>query len=171
MRRCAPAARHYQFRNGPPKKSSDIEAIHGLRPQLRIGINSGLAVVGQVERTDDAIMTALGDTLNLASRLQELCQPGCVTMSEATQRLVDGMVESRFDGERQIRGKAYPQRVFRLEFIRHGAGRFEAGSRDVTQLMLHSASLPARKIEEATDLMVRIIRRFGQPHHEPDKAN
>jgi class 3 adenylate cyclase/tetratricopeptide (TPR) repeat protein len=103
-----------------------IEANHGMRPRLRIGINTGLAVVGQVESTDDASTTALGDAVNLASRLQELCEPGCVILSEATQRLVDGMVESRFDGERQIRGKLDPQRIFRLESIRQRAGRFDA---------------------------------------------
>jgi class 3 adenylate cyclase/tetratricopeptide (TPR) repeat protein len=111
------------------EESKDIEASHGLRPQLRIGINSGLAVVGKVERTDDAGTTALGDTVNLASRLQELCEPGSVILSEATHRLVDGMVESCFVSEQKIRGKIDPQRVFRLESLRHTVNRFDTALR------------------------------------------
>src|ERR1700677_4729144 len=61
-----------------------IEARHGVRPQMRIGVNSGLAVVTQI-RGESAAMTALGDTVNLASRLQTLAQPGTVYLSEATQ--------------------------------------------------------------------------------------
>src|SRR6516225_8705937 len=55
------------------EESQNIEAKYGLRPELRIGINTGLAIVGQVEHGEDASATALGDAVNLASRLQELC--------------------------------------------------------------------------------------------------
>src|SRR3984885_3668466 len=61
-----------------------IAAKHGVLPQMRIGVNSGLAVVTQI-RGESAAMTALGDTVNLASRLQTLAEPGTVYLSEATQ--------------------------------------------------------------------------------------
>src|SRR5208283_4570974 len=81
-----------------------IEAKHGVRPQMRIGINTGLAVVTQI-RGESANMTALGDTVNLASRLQTLAEPGTVLLSEATHRLVEGLVEMSFAGEHPVRGK------------------------------------------------------------------
>jgi class 3 adenylate cyclase len=102
-----------------------IEAKLGVRPQMRIGINSGLAVVTQI-RDESAAMTALGDTVNLASRLQTLAEPGTVYLSEATQRLVQGLVETTFAGAHAIKGKAEPQKVYRLVSIREGATRFEA---------------------------------------------
>ena len=102
-----------------------IEAKHGVRPQMRIGVNSGLAVVTQI-RGESAAMTALGDTVNLASRLQTLAEPGTVYLSEATQRLVQGLVETTFAGAHAIKGKAEPQKVYRLDAIRQGATRFEA---------------------------------------------
>ena len=102
-----------------------IEAQHGVRPQMRIGINTGLAVVTQI-RGESANMTALGDTVNLASRLQTLAESGTVLMSEATHRLVEGLVEMSFAGEHIIKGKAEPQKVYRLEAIRRGATRFDA---------------------------------------------
>src|SRR5215470_8468457 len=61
----------------------DIEAAHGLRPQLRIGINNGPVVVGQMQGADS--VTALGDTVNLASRLQALAEPNTVMLSEASR--------------------------------------------------------------------------------------
>ena len=59
-----------------------IEDKHGVRPQMRIGINSGLVVVTQI-RGANGPMAALGDTVNLASRLQTLAEPGTVNLSEA----------------------------------------------------------------------------------------
>jgi class 3 adenylate cyclase len=102
-----------------------IEAKHGVRPQMRIGINTGLAVVAQI-RGESANMTALGDTVNLASRLQTLAEPGTILLSEATNRLVQGLVETSFTGEHAIKGKADPQKTYRLNSVRQGATRFDA---------------------------------------------
>ena len=104
----------------------DLEVKHGLRPRLRIGLNTGAAVVGRVQGGADAAVTVLGDTVNVAARLQALAEPDSVFMSEATNRLVQGMVEARFTGEYQVKGKSAPQRVYRLDAIRLGATRFEA---------------------------------------------
>jgi class 3 adenylate cyclase len=102
-----------------------VAAKYGVLPQMRIGINSGLAVVTHI-RGENAAMTALGDTVNLASRLQNLAEPGTVYLSEAMQRLVQGLVETTFAGAHAIKGKAEPQKVYRLDSIREGATRFEA---------------------------------------------
>ena len=103
----------------------DLEAKHGVRPQLRIGINTGPAVVGQVEGGDAAV-TVLGDTVNFAARLQSLAEPGSICMSDATHRLVRGMVDVTFAGEHAIKGKSERQKAYRLDAVRHGAARFEA---------------------------------------------
>jgi class 3 adenylate cyclase len=105
--------------------ASAIETKHGVRPQMRVGINSGLAVVTHI-RAESGPVTALGDTVNLASRLQALAEPGTVYLSEATQRLVQGLVETTFVGVHAIKGKAEPQKVYRVDAIRQGAARFEA---------------------------------------------
>ncbi len=101
-----------------------IEAKHGVRPQMRIGVNSGLVVVTQI-RGENGPVTALGDTVNLASRLQTLAEPGTVYLSEAAHRLVQGLVETTFAGAHAIKGKAEPQKVYRLDALRQGAMRFE----------------------------------------------
>ena len=103
-----------------------LQTKFGVRPRMRIGINTGLAVVGQVQAGADANVTVLGDTVNLASRLQSLAEPETVLLSEATQRLVQGLVEIEFAGEHSIKGKAETQKAYRLDSIRQGATRFEA---------------------------------------------
>ena len=104
----------------------DLEIKHGVRPHLRIGLNTGAAVVGKVQGGADAGVTVLGDTVNFAARLQALAEPDSALMSEATHRSVQGMVEASFAGEHSIKGKSEAQKVYRLDGIRHGATRFEA---------------------------------------------
>ena len=87
----------------------DLEAKRGIRPQLRIGLNTGAAVVGQVQEGVDAQITVLGDTVNFASRLQALAEPNSIFLSEATHRLAQGMVEASFVGEQITKGKSEPQ--------------------------------------------------------------
>ena len=113
------------IQEGLAAAASALEAKYGVRPQMRIGMNSGLAVVTQI-RGESGPATALGDTVNLASRLQALAEPGAIYLSEATHRLVQGLVETTFAGELAVKGKAERQKVYRLQAIRLGATRFDA---------------------------------------------
>src|SRR5438552_535906 len=74
--------------------------------QARIGINTGPVVVGNVGNDLKMDYTAIGDTTNLAARLQALAEPGSVLISETTYRLVRGFFEVRALGPLAIRGKA-----------------------------------------------------------------
>jgi hypothetical protein len=102
-----------------------LEAKHGVRPHLRIGLNTGAAVIGQVQEGAEAGVTVLGDTVNFAARLQTLAEPDAVFMSEATHRFVQSMVEASFAGEHAIKGKTETQKVYRLDAVRPGVTRFE----------------------------------------------
>jgi predicted ATPase/class 3 adenylate cyclase len=106
--------------------SNDLEARHGARPQLRIGVNSGVAVVGKVQGGNDADAAVLGDTVNIAARLQSLAAPHSAIVSEATYRLLQGQIEASFSGEHQIKGKSDAQKAYRLDGVRERATRFDA---------------------------------------------
>ena len=86
--------------------SQELQAQRGLLLQMRIGINTGLVVVGKIG--DDLRMdyTAVGDTTNLAARLQQNARPGSVVISEATHRLVTGFFETLDLGEVPVKGRA-----------------------------------------------------------------
>jgi len=83
-----------------------LQAERGLSLQMRIGINTGLVVVGKIG--DDLRMdyTAVGDTTNLAARLQQMAQPGSVVISAATQQQVASFFETRDLGEMPVKGRA-----------------------------------------------------------------
>ncbi len=56
-------------------QAAEIETIHGMRPQLRIGINTGTAVVGRVDEEGGGGSTALGDAINFARASRRLPSP------------------------------------------------------------------------------------------------
>src|SRR5262249_4801493 len=82
----------------------ELQAQRGLRLQMRIGLNTGLVVVGKIG--DDLRMdyTAVGDTTNLAARLQQLAEPGTVVISEMTHRLVAGFFDTSEPGGHAAQG-------------------------------------------------------------------
>jgi class 3 adenylate cyclase len=145
--------------------AGDITATHGLRPQLRIGINTGPAVVAKVPSGHSSTVTALGDAVNLASRLQALAAPEGVLLSEATERLVQGLTETEAAGEHEIKGKSERQRVFRLLRLREGASRFDAAlSRGLTSYVGRSRELESldRCLGESR-VGLRVVDVVGEP--------
>jgi class 3 adenylate cyclase/tetratricopeptide (TPR) repeat protein len=112
-----------------------LQAERGLSLQMRIGINTGLVVVGKIG--DDLRMdyTAVGDTTNLAARLQQMAQPGSVVISAATHQHVAGFFEMRDLGEVPVKGRA-PVRAFEVLRPRGRRTRFDvAVERGLTPLV------------------------------------
>ena len=86
----------------------------GLQFSVRMGLNSGEVVVGAIG--DDLRMdyTAQGHTVGLASRMEQLCEPGRVYLTEHTAALVRGYFELEDLGHFTIKGVRAPLRVFAL---------------------------------------------------------
>jgi hypothetical protein len=127
---------------------------------LRIGVNNGVAVVGAVQRRADTGVTVLGDAVNFASRLQALAEPDVVLLSEATHRLVQGMVEASFAGEHQIKGRSEPQKVYQLDGVRAGATRFKAAvSRGLSAFLGREREMQVleRTFEDVVENLPRFI--------------
>jgi tetratricopeptide (TPR) repeat protein len=86
---------------------------------LRIGIHTGPVVFGPV--ADDLAMdnTVIGDTANVAARLQQAAEPGTVLISDATGLLARGYVQVEPVGPLILKGKAEPIRAYRLLGVSH----------------------------------------------------
>jgi class 3 adenylate cyclase/tetratricopeptide (TPR) repeat protein len=92
-----------------------IETPDGARVQARIGIATGLVVVGEIIGTGMAQeRTIVGETPNLAARLQALAGPDCIIISESTQKLLGGLFELTHAGEHELKGFARPVPAWRV---------------------------------------------------------
>ena len=87
---------------------------HGVRVAVRIGIHTGLVVVGEVGGGTHPDQLALGDTPNIAARLQGLAAPDTVVCSAATFRLVQGYFTYQDLGAHVLKGVAAPVQLYRF---------------------------------------------------------
>ena len=97
--------------------------------QVRVGIHTGQVVVGEMGGGDRHEQLALGDTPNIAARLQSLAQPDTVVISGATAQLVEGLCEWQALGVQSLRGLSRPIALYQV--IRESGvwNRFEAAVR------------------------------------------
>jgi class 3 adenylate cyclase/tetratricopeptide (TPR) repeat protein len=95
--------------------SDQIKQEKGI-PQIkmRIGIHTGTVVVGTLGNDLRVEFKAVGDTVNLASRMQSLADPGTTYVTEETFKLSEGFFRFEALGERRIKGKEEPVRVYRV---------------------------------------------------------
>jgi class 3 adenylate cyclase/predicted ATPase len=104
-----------------------VEPHADIRLRARIGIATGQVVVGDLvgagATRDEAVV---GETPNLAARLQALAAPATVVISQATRRLVGNLFELADLGPRHLKGFAQPCAVWRVSGEGRAKGRFEA---------------------------------------------
>ena len=87
-------------------------------PRFRVGINSGPALVGNVGSAEMHNFLAIGDTTNVAARLQSWAPPGSVVLGQPTYDLVRDSVEVRPLGAPELKGKSVPTAVYELIGLR-----------------------------------------------------
>jgi class 3 adenylate cyclase len=83
--------------------------------QVRVGLNTGLVVVGDIGTDLHMEYLAVGDTVNLAARVQSAAEPGEILVTDDTYRLTTGLFEFEDQGEIEVKGKSEPIHVFRVE--------------------------------------------------------
>ena len=114
---------------------------------VRLGIASGLVVVGDLIGAGAAQERGVvGETPNLAARLQALAQPGTLVISESTRRQIGALFELEDLGSRPLAGFAEPQHAWRVLGESRVVSRFEA---------LRSGATPLVGRDEELDLLRR----------------
>jgi len=104
--------------------------------QVRIGIHTGLVVVGEIGAGSNREQLALGETPNVAARLQGLAAPDTVVISTATHRLIDGLFDCRDLGAHTVKGVSTPLQVYQVVGESGVRSRLEAAAtRGLTPLV------------------------------------
>jgi len=98
-----------RFTSEDPGELGDLQDL-----RMRIGIHTGPVVVGTLGNDLRVEFKAVGDTVNLAARLEEMADPGGTLVSAETFKLTEGLFRFEALGEKRIRGKEQPVRVFRV---------------------------------------------------------
>jgi class 3 adenylate cyclase len=144
-----------------------IRKDYGQEFRMRIGLNSGPVVVGSIG--DDLHMdyTAIGDTINLASRMEGLAQPGTVLLSRDTYRLVKDYFDLNSMGPLEVKGKEEPQEAFELVKAGGAATRLEASmARGLTRFVGRENSMGVlieayEKVKNGTGQVISIVGEAG----------
>jgi class 3 adenylate cyclase/tetratricopeptide (TPR) repeat protein len=97
--------------------------------RLRIGVNTGEVVVGNVSGT--AEYTAMGDVVNVASRLQTLAQPGEILIGDSTAALASEEILREPVDALDVRGREQPERAWRVTGRRRRVPRIGSGFHNV----------------------------------------
>ena len=89
--------------------------------RVRVGVNTGPVVVGVVGTNTASEYTAMGDTVNVAARMQGHARPGSVLVTAATHRFVSPLVDSVDVGLLELKGKSDAVHAYEITGLRRGA--------------------------------------------------
>jgi class 3 adenylate cyclase len=119
------------------KERGDIPPL-----KMRIGIHTGPVVVGTLGNDLRVEFKAVGDTVNLASRMEGLAEPGTTYVTEDVFRLTEGLFRFEALGEKEVKGKGEPVKVYRVLAPSSRRTRFDVSAeRGLTPLVAREREL------------------------------
>ena len=168
--------------------STEVEGRWGVPAQVRVGVNTGLVVVGAMGSDLRVEYTALGDAINVAARMEQTAAPDTVRVTGDTLSLTNGMFESEELGPIEVKGKAEPVTAFRvlryveshaaheaaalvgrsaeLALLADLAGQVGGGSGRIVSLIAEAGVGKTRMLDEfarATTRTTGVARHFDDP--------
>lgn len=112
-----------EIQEGIKPYADEIRLKYGLEFGLRVGINTGLVVVGEIGSDLRMEYTALGDAINLAARMEQTAQVGTIQISEETYKLVAPFFEVESLGGVEVKGKTGPVQTYRVLGVKSPPGQ------------------------------------------------
>jgi class 3 adenylate cyclase/tetratricopeptide (TPR) repeat protein len=116
--------------------AEEVRRLHGIEPQMRVGLNSGEVVVRAIGSDLRMDYTAVGQTTHLASRMEQMAEPGSILATGDTLALVQGYIEARSLGRLSVRGLHSLVDVYVITGTRAARGSMEvAAARGLTSFV------------------------------------
>ena len=122
----AAVAIHREMARFSDKVKEEREGIPPLK--MRVGIHTGPVVVGTLGNDLKVEFKAVGDTVNLASRMEGLAEPGTTYVTTDTFRLTEGLFRYEALGEKKVKGREEPVKVYRVIAASTSRTRFDVSA-------------------------------------------
>jgi class 3 adenylate cyclase/tetratricopeptide (TPR) repeat protein len=138
--------------------ATELRDAEGIELALRVGINSGEVIVGDIATAERFSYTAIGHTVGLAQRMESLAQPGSVYLTGHAARLAQGYLALRDLGPHQVKGSSRPVPVFELVGLGTARGHIDvARGRGLSRFVGREVEL-----RELRDALARAQESDGQ---------
>jgi len=147
--------------NLPPQGGKELRRL-----QVRIGIHTGPVVVGEIGAGERTERLALGETPNIAARVQGQAEPNTVVISSATYRLVQGFFRCEALGPQALKNVSVPMELYRVQGEGEAQSRFEAAvQKGLTPLVGRAEELELlqRRWERAKAGEGQVVLLSGEP--------
>ncbi|MGD9280876.1 MAG: adenylate/guanylate cyclase domain-containing protein, partial [Desulfobacterales bacterium] len=112
-----------KFSDQLKQEKKDIPAV-----KMRIGIHTGPVVVGTVGNDLRVEFKAVGETVNLASRMETMAEPGSIYVTDDAFKLTEGFFRFESLGEKKVKGKREPVKAYRVIAPSARRTRFEVSA-------------------------------------------
>jgi predicted ATPase/class 3 adenylate cyclase len=163
VRACYAALRMQESVN---RYADGVRRTEGVPIQIRVGLNSGEVVVGSIGNDLKMDYTAIGQTVHLASRMEQMATPGSVLMTPDVLRLAEGYVQVKPLGPAAVKGLSGPLEVYEVT----GAGPIRsrlqaAAARGLTRFVGRTAEFETlcQALERAGASHGQVVALVGEP--------
>ncbi|MFL6581450.1 MAG: ATP-binding protein [Burkholderiales bacterium] len=146
--------------------SNQMRRAHGIEIELRVGLNSGEVVVGAIGNDLHMEYSAIGQTTNLAARMEQLATPGTVRLTANTLGFAEGFIHVAPLGPIPVRGLADPVEVYELKGVSGLRTRMQAAAaRGLTRFVGRQAELDilGQSLKQAGAGHGQIVALVGEP--------
>jgi class 3 adenylate cyclase/tetratricopeptide (TPR) repeat protein len=141
-----------------------VQRTHGIPIQIRVGLNSGEVVLRTVG-PDPGVLSAVGQTVHLASRMEQLAKPGTILATGVAASLARGRVRSRALGPVNVKGLVESVEVVEITGAVAPATRVETSPRSLSPLVGRAVELDqlSRELETVRQGPGRLVAVTGEP--------
>jgi class 3 adenylate cyclase/tetratricopeptide (TPR) repeat protein len=143
-----------------------VRRTEGVPIQIRVGLNSGEVVVGAIGNDLKMDYTAIGQTVHLASRMEQMATPGSVLLTPDALRLAEGYVQVKALGPVSVKGLTEPVEVYEVTGVGAARSRLQAAAtRGLTRFVGRDAETEQlrKALEQARSDHGQVVGVVGEP--------
>jgi predicted ATPase/class 3 adenylate cyclase len=149
-----------------PRLIYRVQQGDDIQLAVRVGVHTGLVVIGEIGGGDKRTL-ALGETPNIAARIQDYADSNSVVISEVTHRLLGERFDCASLGEHQLKGFTHPLELFKVEQLRQPQNRSTATRSTQRQPPLigreQESELLLERLEQARKGVGQMVLLSGEP--------